>query len=206
MSTRRNKISGLSGFVSFMKRRDAEEALRELDGFDWGGSVLRVGWSKAVPVSARAMYSKGLLSSSSSTQLNTLPHAKPIPQQKTDDIPDLGRGLPKEAETGTGTGTTEAGPVLDTVAGTRAGGVDPVRTLQAVPRRPGGGTAGVVVTEGGRDPTPGRALPEGIEIEIEDTPGTQTKRNSWAMMTLLRSSFELSLWKSKVGVTITRPR
>jgi len=62
MSTRRNKISGLSGFVSFMKRRDAEEALRELDGFDWGGSVLRVGWSKAVPVSARAMYSKGLLS------------------------------------------------------------------------------------------------------------------------------------------------
>lgn len=59
MSSRRNKISGLSGFVSFMKRRDAEEALRELDGFDWGGSVLRVGWSKAVPVGTRAMYSKG---------------------------------------------------------------------------------------------------------------------------------------------------
>jgi RNA recognition motif-containing protein len=49
-----------------MKRRDAEEALRELDGFDWGGSVLRVGWSKAVPVGARAMYSKGLLSFGSS--------------------------------------------------------------------------------------------------------------------------------------------
>jgi RNA recognition motif-containing protein len=61
MSSRRNKTSGLSGFVSFMKRRDAEEALRELDGFDWGGSVLRVGWSKAVPVGARAMYSKILL-------------------------------------------------------------------------------------------------------------------------------------------------
>ena len=61
MSSRRNKTSGLSGFVSFMKRRDAEEALRELDGFDWGGSVLRVGWSKAVPVGARAMYSKTLL-------------------------------------------------------------------------------------------------------------------------------------------------
>lgn len=58
MSSRRNKTSGLSGFVSFMKRRDAEEALRELDGFDWGGSVLRVGWSKAVPVGAKAMYSK----------------------------------------------------------------------------------------------------------------------------------------------------
>jgi len=61
MSSRRNKTSGLSGFVSFMKRRDAEEALRELDGFDWGGSVLRVGWSKAVPVGTRAMYSKTLL-------------------------------------------------------------------------------------------------------------------------------------------------
>ncbi|KAF9653822.1 hypothetical protein BDM02DRAFT_3152797 [Thelephora ganbajun] len=56
MSSRRNKTSGLSGFVSFMKRRDAEEALRELDGFDWGGSILRVGWSKAVPVGTRAMY------------------------------------------------------------------------------------------------------------------------------------------------------
>ena len=61
MSSRRNKTSGLSGFVSFMKRKDAEEALRELDGFDWGGSVLRVGWSKAVPVGTRAMYSKTLL-------------------------------------------------------------------------------------------------------------------------------------------------
>lgn len=61
MSSRRNKTSGLSGFVSFMKRRDAEEALRELDGFDWGGSVLRVGWSKAVPVGARPMYSKDAL-------------------------------------------------------------------------------------------------------------------------------------------------
>ncbi|PBK91457.1 hypothetical protein ARMGADRAFT_202870 [Armillaria gallica] len=57
-ATRRTKNSGLSGFVSFMKRKDAEEALRELDGFDWGGSVLRVGWSKAVPVAAKPMYGK----------------------------------------------------------------------------------------------------------------------------------------------------
>ncbi|KAI0066134.1 hypothetical protein BV25DRAFT_1905759 [Artomyces pyxidatus] len=55
-ATRRNKNAGLSGFVSFMKRKDAEAALRELDGFDWGGSVLRVGWSKAVPVAAKPMY------------------------------------------------------------------------------------------------------------------------------------------------------
>jgi U2-associated protein SR140 len=57
-ASRRNKSTGLSGFVSFMRRKDAEAALREFDGFDWGGSVLRVGWSKAVPVSSRAMYSE----------------------------------------------------------------------------------------------------------------------------------------------------
>ncbi len=55
-TTRRTKNSGLSGFVAYMKRKDAEGALRELDGFDWGGSILRVGWSKAVPVAAKPMY------------------------------------------------------------------------------------------------------------------------------------------------------
>ena len=54
--SRRSKSSGLSGFVAFMKRKDAEAALREFDGFDWGGSVLRVGWSKAVPIAAKPMY------------------------------------------------------------------------------------------------------------------------------------------------------
>jgi U2-associated protein SR140 len=55
-AARRNRNSGLSGFVSFMKRRDAEAALKEFDGFEWGGSVLRVGWSKAVPIAAKPMY------------------------------------------------------------------------------------------------------------------------------------------------------
>ncbi|KIM91881.1 hypothetical protein PILCRDRAFT_94104 [Piloderma croceum F 1598] len=58
-ASRRNKSAGLSGFVSFMKRKDAEVALRELDGFDWGGSVLRVGWSKAVPMAAKPLYTAG---------------------------------------------------------------------------------------------------------------------------------------------------
>ena len=53
---RRTKNSGLSGFVSFMTRKDAEAAVRELDGFDWGGHILRVGWSKAVPIGPRALY------------------------------------------------------------------------------------------------------------------------------------------------------
>jgi len=55
-AARRNRNSGLSGFVSFMKRKDAEAALKEFDGFDWGGSILRVGWSKAVPIAAKPMY------------------------------------------------------------------------------------------------------------------------------------------------------
>jgi hypothetical protein len=52
----KGKSSGLSGFVSFMKRRDAGNALREFDGIEWGGCVLKVGWSKAVPVAQRAKY------------------------------------------------------------------------------------------------------------------------------------------------------
>ncbi|KZS98449.1 hypothetical protein SISNIDRAFT_448686 [Sistotremastrum niveocremeum HHB9708] len=63
--TRRSKSSGLSGFVSFMKRRDAETAVRLLDGFEWGGNILRVGWSKAVPVGPRAQYGQNRDRSSS---------------------------------------------------------------------------------------------------------------------------------------------
>ncbi|KAG6898179.1 hypothetical protein C0992_004166 [Termitomyces sp. T32_za158] len=55
-ASRRSKNTGLSGFVSFMRRKDAERALREFDGFDWGGSILRVGWSKAVPIAAKPLY------------------------------------------------------------------------------------------------------------------------------------------------------
>ena len=208
MSSRRNKISGLSGFVSFMKRRDAEEALRELDGFDWGGSVLRVGWSKAVPVGTRAMYSEGLFSFEFQDASNHLPYLKPIPPQKTDDVPGLSRDLLTEVATGIEIGTTEAGPALDTVASTRVGGADPVRTARAVLRHLEEETTGTetegAITEGGQDPIAGRVLLEGTGTE--DIPETQTKRNSWVMTTSPRSLFELLLWRSKAGVTIMRLR
>ena len=55
-AARKAKGAGLNGFVSYMNRRDAEDALREFDGFEWQGSVLRVGWSKAVPVAATPLY------------------------------------------------------------------------------------------------------------------------------------------------------
>ncbi len=65
--SRSKKSAGLSGFVSFMKRKDAETAIREMDGFDWGGFVLRVGWSKAVPIAAKAAYVGKLPRQDSST-------------------------------------------------------------------------------------------------------------------------------------------
>ncbi|KAH7108043.1 hypothetical protein BKA62DRAFT_630129 [Auriculariales sp. MPI-PUGE-AT-0066] len=66
------KGAGLSGFVSFMKRKDAEDALREFDGFDWGGSVLRVGWSKAVPLAPKALYdTKGAMGGSKDVERST---------------------------------------------------------------------------------------------------------------------------------------
>ena len=55
-ASRKSKGTGLNGFVSYMTRRDAEDALREYDGYEWGGSVLRVGWSKAVPIAAKPIY------------------------------------------------------------------------------------------------------------------------------------------------------
>ena len=55
-ASRARRNAGLSGFVSFMKRSDAETAVSEYDGFDWGGYVLRIGWSKAVPLAAKATY------------------------------------------------------------------------------------------------------------------------------------------------------
>lgn len=53
---KRSKSTGLNGFVSFMTRYDAEDALREFDGYDWNGCILRVGWSKAVPIAAKPLY------------------------------------------------------------------------------------------------------------------------------------------------------
>lgn len=208
MSSRRNKTSGLSGFVSFMKRRDAEEALRELDGFDWGGSVLRVGWSKAVPVGTRAMYSKCFLRW---VPAHSQRHSvfKPTLRRATDDAPSPGLVLVTEVEIGTEKGTTEAGLVLDPVASTNVGGVGPVRTAQLALGRPGGGTIGtetvrVIATERDQDPTVGRALLK--EIGTGGTLETQTKRNCSVMTTSLRSLFELLLWKSKAGVKITNSR
>lgn len=53
---RKNNAGGLNGFVAFMKRRDAERAIKEMDGFTWGGSVLRCGWGKSMPMPTRPIY------------------------------------------------------------------------------------------------------------------------------------------------------
>ncbi|ODN74694.1 hypothetical protein L202_07026 [Cryptococcus amylolentus CBS 6039] len=50
---------GLSGFVSYMSRSDAETAVRELEGAEFQGNKLRVGWSKAVPKPSKALYDIG---------------------------------------------------------------------------------------------------------------------------------------------------
>ena len=62
-AARKAKGTGLNGFVSFMTRRDAEDALRSFDGYEWQGSVLRVGWSKAVPIAAKPLYRKPVVES-----------------------------------------------------------------------------------------------------------------------------------------------
>ncbi|KAJ3093012.1 U2 snRNP-associated SURP domain-containing protein [Quaeritorhiza haematococci] len=44
------------GFVSFMKRDDAAEALKAMDGKDLLGYQMRVGWGKAVPLPPQPIY------------------------------------------------------------------------------------------------------------------------------------------------------
>ncbi|KAK1922466.1 hypothetical protein DB88DRAFT_355185 [Papiliotrema laurentii] len=51
----RGKMS-LTGFVAYMNRKDAETAVQELDGADWGTIRLKVGFSKWVPVPQKPLY------------------------------------------------------------------------------------------------------------------------------------------------------
>ncbi|KAJ7079120.1 hypothetical protein B0H15DRAFT_859171 [Mycena belliarum] len=81
-NSRRTKSIGLSGFVSFMRRKDAEQALRELDGFDWGGSVLRVGWSKAVPIAQKPMYTSVLTKTTDLGRQRSRSRSRSPPREK----------------------------------------------------------------------------------------------------------------------------
>jgi U2-associated protein SR140 len=56
MAVSRRAKPGLTGFVAFMKRDDAEKAVRDLDGYDWAGCALRVGWGKPTPIPPRPLY------------------------------------------------------------------------------------------------------------------------------------------------------
>lgn len=55
-SMNRRGQNGFTGFVLFMKRKDAEKAIQELEGVTWSGTVLKLGWSRPMPLPARAAY------------------------------------------------------------------------------------------------------------------------------------------------------
>lgn len=77
--------SGLTGFVAFMRRDDAERALREFDGLDWGGSVLKVSWSKAIKLPGRPLYGERLVVAQSSSR--SCADLSPAPCQSTRATP-----------------------------------------------------------------------------------------------------------------------
>lgn len=52
----RERVGGLTGFVAYMTRAEAEHAFKEADGAVWGGSKLKLSWGKAMPLPSRAMY------------------------------------------------------------------------------------------------------------------------------------------------------
>ncbi|KAK0539979.1 hypothetical protein OC842_000723 [Tilletia horrida] len=53
---RRMQSAGLTGFVCFMRRGDAELALRESDGITWSGSMIKTSWGKAMPIPIRPQF------------------------------------------------------------------------------------------------------------------------------------------------------
>jgi len=58
-----------SGFVSFMKRRDAKDALHELEGKEINGYQMRLDWGKAVAIPALPIYGTPLISTCQLTSL-----------------------------------------------------------------------------------------------------------------------------------------
>lgn len=56
LSANRRGQTGLTGFVAYMNRAHAEKAVRELDRLNWGGNVIRVAFSRTVPIPTRAIY------------------------------------------------------------------------------------------------------------------------------------------------------
>jgi U2-associated protein SR140 len=61
------------GFVSFMKREDAAEAIRHLDGKDIEGFSMRVGWGKAVSLPAQPFFVLSSKTTSNVTGSSGLP-------------------------------------------------------------------------------------------------------------------------------------
>ena len=52
----RDRVGGLTGFVAYMTRTDAEYAFKQADGALWGGVRVKLSWGKAMPLPQRAMY------------------------------------------------------------------------------------------------------------------------------------------------------
>ncbi|SPO28758.1 uncharacterized protein UTRI_04636 [Ustilago trichophora] len=52
----RERVGGLTGFVAFMTRSEAEYAFKEADGAMWGGTRVKLSWGKAMPLPSRAAY------------------------------------------------------------------------------------------------------------------------------------------------------
>lgn len=80
---RNTRSAGLTGFVCFMRREDAETAVAEADGISWGGAQLHTSWGKAMPKPRHALY---------------LRSAETAARREKDDSPNLKRSRPDGRE------------------------------------------------------------------------------------------------------------
>lgn len=93
----------LGGFVAYLRRPDAERAAKEMDGAEWGDNVLKIGWGKAVPLPATAIYGE-----CRPLRLRTPGLTKLDPQNLTPTRPTTASAAP--AHTRTLTPVTTANP------------------------------------------------------------------------------------------------
>ncbi|KAL8276246.1 hypothetical protein RQP46_011363 [Phenoliferia psychrophenolica] len=72
----------LAGFVAYLRRSDAVAAAKDLDGFEWGGQVLRTGWGKSVPLPTRPIYEIESASSSSRRRTRDSSPGSPVAKRR----------------------------------------------------------------------------------------------------------------------------
>lgn len=112
------------GFVAFMCRKDAERAMKRLNGKDVMGFEMKLGWGKALPIPARPIFvPQVLLETTLPPPPTGLPFNAIASQEDLEKMPPHGTPYPRQGEALRNFNKvhaprrTAAGPVVETLPG-----------------------------------------------------------------------------------------